>query len=81
MRSILIVAAALAIVAGTVRSADAGYRYPWCLYTMADMSECTFMTLEQCNLSRAGVGGTCYQNPRYLPEPPGARAKARRVQR
>jgi hypothetical protein len=40
------------------------YDYPWCIYTMNDFNECTFETLAQCNATRAGVGGTCYRNPR-----------------
>jgi hypothetical protein len=54
------------------------YDYPWCIYTMNDFNECSFESLEQCNATRAGVGGTCYRNPRLVDverdaQPPGAK--------
>jgi len=39
----------------------------WCLsenYSMAP--DCAYRTLQECNFSRNGTGGTCQVNPRYV---------------
>jgi hypothetical protein len=59
------------------------YHSPWCLRTMSEDSDCGYATFEQCNVSRAGVGGSCDPNPFYQPAPTAHRLrhKAKRIAR
>lgn len=68
MRSILVMTAALALLAG-VRPSDAEITYPWCAQYAADSAgeNCGFTTLEQCRATLGGIGGYCIQNPMYRP--------------
>ena len=42
----------------------------WCLSAMTEELQCGFATFEQCETTRAGVGGTCYVNPRLTEASP-----------
>jgi hypothetical protein len=57
------------------------YNSRWCLRSAAQGEDCGYATLEQCQVSRGGVGGSCDPNPRYSALPPGAQKprKARGV--
>jgi hypothetical protein len=60
-------------------------KYPYCLMTSDGERDCRYASLEQCEVTRAGVGGSCDQSPYYtggtaqgsqpaqgVPPPPGA---------
>jgi hypothetical protein len=83
----LSLAAALAVVLGatmvTEASAwiwDLGPRpaYRWCAFYNPDgTDECLYSTIAQCRASVSGVGGYCYENPRWVP-PPALQRQAKR---
>ena len=56
------------------------YDGPWCFRAATDdIYECGYATLEQCNITRSGVGGSCTPNPRYVyVDPREPRRKVRR---
>jgi hypothetical protein len=79
-------------LAATLQPADARpYNYreqhflshfsPWCLDTMSGDIDCGFATLEQCHISRAGVGGSCDPNPFYQPAPTSSRRPRHKAKR
>lgn len=89
MRAILAVITA-AIVLGVFDDAQArpydrrqpsywAWHSAWCLRTNDGGGDCGFATLQQCLVSRAGVGGSCDPNPFYTPPP--AAAKTRKSKR
>lgn len=40
--------------------------YAWCaVYSVSGSTSCSFMTLEQCQTTIAGIGGFCQPNPLY----------------
>ena len=40
-------------------------KYPYCLMTMDGERDCRYASLEQCEISRAGTGGSCDASPYY----------------
>ncbi len=55
------------IAASPARASDA---YAWCAtYGGRDGggTNCGFVTLAQCRATIFGIGGVCYENPRYEP--------------
>jgi len=40
-------------------------KYPYCLNTMDSERDCRYASLEQCEISRAGTGGSCDASPYY----------------
>ncbi len=77
MRIVMMAAAAL-IVGGLCQSASSEpyvwrdqhrkmSRGAWCLNTTdGGPYDCGYATLQQCQISRSGVGGSCDPNPRYV---------------
>ena len=45
--------------------------YPWCAFYNAagGIDECLYFDIVQCRASVSGVGGFCYQNPRFVEAP------------
>ncbi len=43
---------------------------PWCLRTTDGGYDCGYASQRQCEISRAGVGGSCDPNPAYVEAPP-----------
>ncbi len=61
--------------------ARAEIEYPWCAqYSEASVgaTNCGFVTYGQCRATLSGLGGICYENPRYRPDAPRARRHLRR---
>ena len=48
----------------------------WCLSAQTEVIDCGYATMEQCEVARAGVGGTCYVNPRLTEAAPAARRRS-----
>jgi Protein of unknown function (DUF3551) len=45
--------------------------YPWCAYYnygRGGATNCGFATLQQCQATISGVGGSCGANPQYQPQ-------------
>jgi hypothetical protein len=62
--------ALMAISPLSATPARAEIEYPWCAQYGGgrdglDASNCGFVTLQQCRDTISGIGGMCYQNPRY----------------
>jgi hypothetical protein len=60
-------------LAPSTRPSAAMVIYPWCANYSGRMSgaqNCGFVSRQQCELTRAGNGGFCVQNPWYEPYPP-----------
>ena len=61
-------------VAASTRPSAAVIIYPWCVNSGggkgAGSQSCGFTSRAQCELTRAGNGGFCVQNPFYQPYPP-----------
>ena len=60
-------------VAASTRPSAAVILYPWCVNyggRMSGAQNCGFTSRQQCELTRAGNGGFCVQNPFYQPYPP-----------
>ena len=68
MRSILLMTAALALLAG-LKPSSAEISYPWCAQYGGERGgrNCGFTTLEQCRAAISGNGGYCIENPMYRP--------------
>jgi hypothetical protein len=63
-------AGVLSVSAGC--SAPSVAKYQYCLMTMDGERDCRYASLEQCEVSRAGVGGSCDPSPYYQgPAPQG----------
>ncbi len=76
MRMMLFVLAALVAFVGDVRPSVAHGWYPWFPWCAryADRSgitECSFVTFQQCLATVSGIGGFCMQN--WYPPPPAPR--------
>jgi hypothetical protein len=87
-RLYLIVAtfATFAAVFDTVSPARAEINYPFCIGGEADDKavQCEFTTLDQCQASASGTGGSCFANPDTSSASlatPTSRAPARRHRR
>ena len=62
----LIAAAVLLAVCGPPEHAAAA-EYPWCVYYMdGDVSNCGFVSLQQCRMAVTGMGGYCQPNLFYV---------------
>jgi hypothetical protein len=62
--------------------ARAEIEYPWCAQyggggTGLDATNCGFVTLQQCRETISGIGGACYQNPRFAAAPTPAKRRQR----
>jgi hypothetical protein len=68
MRTIVLVAAALAALPLTLSpaKADGG----WCAYYYKGGTNCGFYTYGQCQATVSGIGGYCSPNPGYGSRPP-----------
>ncbi len=80
MRMMLFAVAALLALMGDVRPGAAHGWYPWFPWCAqhADRSgitECSFVTFEQCLATVRGMGGSCIQN--WRPPPPLASRRER----
>jgi Protein of unknown function (DUF3551) len=71
-----------ALAASSARAYERPYDpYPWCAAYGGDMSgvsNCGFLTWEQCMATVSGVGGTCEHNQFYNPGNRSARYSHRR---
>lgn len=47
----------------------------WCLSAPTEVIDCAYETFDQCQASRAGVGGQCYVNPRLTEAAPISRQR------
>ncbi len=71
MRRFIIALGALAAMAGAgqlVTPASAEISYPYCRGVCGgegSEKRCDFTTLQQCQATASGLGGSCYQNPFY----------------
>ena len=68
-----LVAAITVILATSASPGAAMVIYPWCANyggRMSGAQNCGFTSRQQCELTRAGNGGFCVQNPWYQPYPP-----------
>jgi hypothetical protein len=66
-------AAIMVALAAGARPSAAVIIYPWCASyggRMSGSQTCGFTSRQQCELTRAGNGGFCIQNPFYEPYPP-----------
>jgi hypothetical protein len=76
MRTLYVVGLMAGIVftlAASTRPSVAVIIYPWCANyggRMSGSQNCGFTSRQQCELTRAGNGGFCVQNPWYQPYPP-----------
>jgi hypothetical protein len=67
MKTSLAAAAALAVMALAPGHAQA-QNYPWCAqYSMQGVSNCGFVTEQQCMAALSGNGGYCSPNPMFRP--------------
>ena len=57
----------LALLIGASAQPAAAQEYPWCAYYDMEgmVSNCGFVSLEQCRWTISGIGGYCAQNPFY----------------
>jgi hypothetical protein len=68
-----LVVAIVVTLAASARPSAAVIIYPWCVnYGGRDYGaqNCGFVTLKQCEATRAGNAGSCIPNPFYQPYPP-----------
>lgn len=88
MRDVVVRLAGLGLLFGIVAAAAGGcsstiseetrraHLNKWCLSAQTEVLDCSFATFEQCEATRAGVGGTCYTNPRLTEAGPAARRRS-----
>jgi len=64
-----VLAAAVAALVADPRPSAAREWYPWCAQyaDIRAITECSFVTFEQCRASVSGIGGNCIQNVRPPP--------------
>lgn len=79
---ILLLSSVLALTLGVAIAPDASAQrriiYPWCAFYNPDgIAECLYYNVAQCRASVSGVGGYCYQNPRFV-EPPYRQPRGKR---
>ena len=69
---LFVLAAGVVALVADVRPSAAREWYPWCAqyYDIRAITECNFMTFEQCRASVSGIGGNCIQNVRPAPSGP-----------
>ena len=77
-QTLLVLAAVMAVLVAEPRPSAAREWYPWCAQyaDIRAITECNFVTFEQCRASVSGIGGSCVQNVR----PPPAAPRDRRYQ-
>jgi hypothetical protein len=75
MRPLAFAAVLLAFVALPQRALAVDY--PWCVHYSqdGDVSNCGFVSWEQCRMTATGAGGFCAINPLYAAEHPAPKAK------
>jgi Protein of unknown function (DUF3551) len=64
----MLAAALLASLASFSSPVRAEVAYRWCAQYSGrhgGATNCGFVTLEQCRAAIGGIGGICYENPRY----------------
>jgi hypothetical protein len=69
------IAVMVVMLAASSRPSTAMVLYPWCANYGGGRDNgggqnCGFTSRKQCELTRAGNGGFCIQNPWYQPYPP-----------
>jgi hypothetical protein len=71
-QTLLVLAAAMVALVADARPGAAREWYPWCAQyaDVRAITECSFMTFEQCQASVSGIGGSCVQNVRPPPAEP-----------
>jgi hypothetical protein len=76
-RMLFLVATATVALVGDPRPSAAREWYPWCAQyaDIRAITECSFVTFEQCQASVSGIGGSCVQNVRPPPGGPQPRDK------
>ena len=59
----------LVLIAGLTVTSDAGAQgwgsYPYCMAGSIPDDNCAYSSMQQCLWSARGVGGRCYENPRF----------------
>lgn len=90
---IFLLAAAVLIISSVYQSASAQpyvwrdqhramSRGAWCLNPPdGGPYDCGYATMQQCQISRAGVGGSCNPNPRYVEAQEYPAKKSRKAKR
>lgn len=73
MRMMVLGATVVAALAAGVRPSEARPWYPWCAQyaDRSGITECAFVTFQQCLATVSGIGGSCVQN--WYPPPAGPR--------
>ncbi len=68
-RMLFLLATATVALVGDPRPSAAREWYPWCAQyaDIRAITECNFMTFEQCQATISGIGGSCVQNVRPPP--------------
>jgi len=68
-QTLFVLAAAVAALVADPRPSAAREWYPWCAQyaDIRAITECSFVTFEQCRASVSGIGGNCIQNVRPPP--------------
>ena len=75
---VMLLAAALAVLVGEVRSVEARPWYPWCARSLAGVDmDCEFISQQSCLQTASGVSGLCMPNPAPAPPPPPSRRQRR----
>jgi Protein of unknown function (DUF3551) len=75
---VMLLAAALAILVGGMRTAEARPWYPWCARNLAGVDmDCEFISQQSCLQTVSGVSGFCMPNPAPAPPPPPSRRQRR----
>ena len=71
-RTLLVLAAGVAVLVADPRPGAAREWYPWCAQyaDTRNLIECAYTSFEQCQASVSGVGGSCVQNVRSPPAAP-----------
>ena len=66
-------AAAVAALLGGVQPSAARAWFPWCAqhHDRSGVTECAFVSIEQCLATVRGIGGSCVQN--WYPPPDASR--------
>ena len=59
----LVICSVLIVTLGLIDARSMSYATSWCLINSQGATNCGFNSLEQCNVSRSGVGGSCGINP------------------
>jgi hypothetical protein len=73
----IVLASVIFLLVGSTFNAARADPYPWCaVLNMGDAAyNCYFMTLQQCQATVSGIGGSCEPNQFYDGRPEGAYTK------